>query len=319
MAVRYFLHFLVLSIVTVSCFSLEQLDSTQKCQEQCNKSYAPHTSITNGEPESCQRGCRFYAIAKLLAEKKPEGSSTVEMCNQSCGEAYNGNTDALLMPCFEGCKFQDMSTLPQVVTGTEDKEDFMSRLQHATPIMQVRKVMAKVVGGFQILRTQVMTYFLQDDNTLLAVQSPAEIVIDAVPGMESEGQKTVQEFLESENKAADDAVNQRDDPFFLANSKDSVSKVSLESNRRYTYLMHLLILLAGVSMALLGLSYCLALARHQQKKTLKAANLNLALHQEPLKLVRPEDLTKLSLMDEEDMQAPPLPNKHDLNLTQANV
>lgn len=29
----------------------------------------------------------------------------------------------------------------------------------------------------------------------------------------------------------------------------------------------------------------------------------------PIKLVRPEDLTKLSLMEEEEQQAPPLPTK----------
>ena len=45
--------------------------------------------------------------------------------------------------------------------------------------------------------------------------------------------------------------------------------------------------------------------------------MNLALQQEPLKLVRPEDLTKLSLMEEEE--AGPLPNKQDLALTHAKV
>lgn len=44
----------------------------------------------------------------------------------------------------------------------------------------------------------------------------------------------------------------------------------------------------------------------------------MAVQKEPLKLVRPEDLTKLSLMDEEEL-ALPLPNKHDLALTHANV
>jgi len=47
------------------------------------------------------------------------------------------------------------------------------------------------------------------------------------------------------------------------------------------------------------------------------ANLNLALQQEPLKLVRPEDLTKLSLMEEEE--ATPIPNKQDFILNHANV
>lgn len=32
----------------------------------------------------------------------------------------------------------------------------------------------------------------------------------------------------------------------------------------------------------------------------------------PIKLVRPEDLTRLSLMEEDDLQAPPLPTKVSL-------
>ena len=35
----------------------------------------------------------------------------------------------------------------------------------------------------------------------------------------------------------------------------------------------------------------------------------------PVKLVRPEDLTKLSFVEDDDTQAPPLPAKIDLNST----
>jgi len=171
--------------------------------------------------------------------------------------------------------------------------------------------MAQVVDGFHIVRTQVLTYFLGDNNKLIAVASSPEIFINVVPG---EGGSNVH-HESPEDLLTQQSEHRRED--MMANPEtETVTRVSLDP-RRYNYMMHLLLLLAGVTVAMLGLTYCLAVARTRQHKTLKAANLNLALQQEPLKLVRPEDLTKLSLMEEEE--APPLPNKQDFNLNHANV
>ena len=51
----------------------------------------------------------------------------------------------------------------------------MGRLGNAVPVMQVRKVMAQVYGNIQVLQTRIMTFFVNEDNQLISVESPAQV------------------------------------------------------------------------------------------------------------------------------------------------
>lgn len=297
-----------------------------KCLESCSEAYMPGSS-TSEELTPCELGCAHQWSLAQQANEMPMKDDTAVNRGAAVDPAAGDDVEVLRL-VVDG-------SAPSANTVDDkapvEKEESGMVLSFDRPVMQVRKVVAQVRGAFHILKTSVLTYFLQDDDTLLAVQSQPEVIVGVAP---QEGFNSPEEVLqEAENKPQAREEGIMSDGFgtihvsgFGADGsgmppQSSGVEVVALSSRRSAYLLHLLLLLAVVSLALLGLSYCLAAARHQQRRTLKAANLATAVQKEPLKLVRPEDLTKLSLMEEEDTshQAPPLPLKQDLALTHAKV
>ena len=49
------------------------------------------------------------------------------------------------------------------------------------PIMQIREVVSTIKGAFHIVRSSLLTYFMQDDNTVFSVESEPEIMIELMP------------------------------------------------------------------------------------------------------------------------------------------
>ena len=107
-----------------------------------------------------------------------------------CTQAYPLESKyGLRQACEEGCqnqmeecarqphRFSDNTVeVKDNATKSEIGADESGKVWNlGTPVLQVRKVMAQVVGQFHVLRTSIMTYFLQDDNTLIAVQSQPQV------------------------------------------------------------------------------------------------------------------------------------------------
>ncbi|XP_018012540.1 uncharacterized protein LOC108669656 [Hyalella azteca] len=333
----------ILFVATISAaLAFDEQPSSLENDKNC-EFYCKETS-TVLSANSCARGCRFYAISKFL---QPTGDVR-SLCKNSCEEAYDLDNDNF-NSCDEGCGQEFLLSKkpspnlvdPKPQASAESGEDVSAaegnvegeglQLHLMTPILQVRRVVSQVIGSIHILKQSMLTYFLRDDKTVIAVESQPEMIIEMAPhGGEDVGQSA--EDSSFNLKPLDDTSNEISswnldslNPFQSRQVEDSeaaaaegVSRVSLQSSSHFAYLLHLLLLLAAIALSLLALSYCLAVARHQRRKEAKAANLATALQVEPLKLVRPEDLTKLCLLEDE-CQAPPLPQKHDFALTHASV
>ncbi|KAF2353252.1 hypothetical protein FHG87_015995 [Trinorchestia longiramus] len=345
LATQFLVFLFVCGAIPIGIFA-QELESNQDCELYCDANFKTSAA------RSCGRGCRFFVITKFLSPT----ADLRALCKASCEDAY-GINDPDFLTCDTGCGKQLSITggqtparptagpllLPQdsdVPSATGEG----LQLHMMRPVMQVQRVVASVMCNLRVLKKSVLTYFMRDDNTIMAVESSPEVcravesspevMLEISPMNEDEcggggGEPSPAPRSEEDSANRDSSSSswslENLNPFSSrvydasvepALSEETVTRVSLHDTR-YTYLLHLLLLLAAVSLSLLALSYCFAVARHQRRQAAKATNLAVAVQSEPLKLVRPEELTKLTLL--EDDQAGPLPHKHDLALTHATV
>jgi len=109
-----------------------------------------------------------------------------------------------------------------------------------------------------------------------------------------------------------------DEEMSLRSPDQLVEESSVVTVEKFDYLglIDLLVPLCLAAFFVIILAYLIVILKHRfntNAAKVKAANLAVALQHEPIKLVLPEDLTKLSLID--DDEAPPLPQKQPLPKT----
>lgn len=50
-----------------------------------------------------------------------------------------------------------------------------------SPLMQVHAVYSSFVGAVHIVRSSLVTYFMSDDSSIVAVESEPEIIMEVIP------------------------------------------------------------------------------------------------------------------------------------------
>nr|XP_053644629.1 transmembrane protein 59-like [Cherax quadricarinatus] len=211
------------------------LTDVTSCEESCSKSYSPHTNPDSRDVVACGQGCRFYSISEFVMEDHPDHGNTIDGsdANPVKNACYNGKR-ALVIQWTPALRYY---FIPEV------EVDEGPSIHLLSPIMQVHAVYSSFVGAVHIVRSSLVTYFMSDDNSVVAVESQPKFIMEVLP----EDDKSAREEQQQQPRECECSYN----------------GLSVEAD--------------PMSM--------------------------------PVKLVRPEDLTRLSLTDEDDLQAPALPTK----------
>ncbi|XP_045121795.1 transmembrane protein 59-like isoform X1 [Portunus trituberculatus] len=290
------------------------LGDPKGCEESCLVSYAPHTNPDGGdESQACSRGCRLYTITEFVAFGEKLGQKNAigplrtpkESCFNACVDAYNetsGNTVA----CKFGCEAQETSRLEKKQKEQEEEEESHQSIHLLSPLVQVRAVYSSLVGAVHIVRSSLVTYFTAEDNSIVAVESPPEILVEVLNADE--------EVKADGGDGVDGAKLSPPLPRFLssegAEGVDSGEPSVVRCVSQRLGVPPPLLVASALVLVLFTIYVIFAVCSAAPAKTRKEA---LSVQADPLplpiKLVRPEDLTRLSLMEEDDLQAPPLPTK----------
>ncbi|XP_069960334.1 transmembrane protein 59 [Cherax quadricarinatus] len=229
------------------------LTDVTSCEESCSKSYSPHTNPDSRDVVACGQGCRFYSISEFVMEDHPDHGNTIDgsdanpiknACYNACVESYN-ETAPNTAACKFGCNSQEL----KVLAARNKEVDEGPSIHLLSPIMQVHAVYSSFVGAVHIVRSSLVTYFMSDDNSVVAVESQPKFIMEVLP--------------EDDKSAREEQQQQPREWWGAVTVLESQNGLSVEAD--------------PMSM--------------------------------PVKLVRPEDLTRLSLTDEDDLQAPALPTK----------
>ncbi|XP_064088700.1 transmembrane protein 59-like [Macrobrachium nipponense] len=255
------------------------------CSKNCTDKYT-----TEGLIDECQRGCRFHVIEEFFISSDLNATQMNLACYGSCVEAYSENssrTDA----CKDGCDIQQKIVM-------EKKADEEPSIHLLSPLMQVHAIYSSVVGAVHIIRSSLITYFIRDDNKIIAVESEPEIVLGIDTEAAADGENPLVQAQDSRQLT----VNEEND-------EPSVVKCVSQQIGVPPYIL----VASVVALVVFSLYVIIALCSTNNTSKAKAfsngKNIDIDPMPLPVKLVRPEDLTRLSLTEEEDLQAPPLPTK----------
>ncbi|XP_063850992.1 transmembrane protein 59-like [Scylla paramamosain] len=302
----------LLSLFSLCCASggfQGLLGDPKGCEESCLKSYAPHTNPDGGDKsQACSRGCRLYTITEFVARGGNLGEENAieplktpkESCFNACIDAYNetsGNTVA----CKFGCEAQEASRQEAKKEEQEEEGEDSQSIHLLSPLVQVRAVYSSLVGAVHIVRSSLVTYFAAEDNSIVAVESPPEILVEVLGEEDTDRTEGV--------KLSPPPHSRIVSPEGLEGGRSGEPSVVSCVSQRLGVPPPLLVASALV-LVLFTIYVIFAVCSTAPAKTRKDA---LSVQADPLplpiKLVRPEDLTRLSLMEEDDLQAPPLPSK----------
>jgi len=289
--------------VSASSGAFDQiLENVKPCKESCVTSYPPHTYPGSSDSNACERGCRFYTIGDFvsdgLTDKTEEHGNGIEeidvskvknLCYGSCVEAYN-ETSSLTVACKFGCDAQERASK------MEDEKEGEPAIHLLSPIMQVRAVYTSMMGALKVFRTSVITYFISDDSKIIAMESEPEIVMEVALPVD-DAQETAP--LKARNLDREMIEDSRNDPSVVACFSRQLGVPPY--------------LLVASVMALICFTIYIICAVCSTAEASKHKGLSVQSDPivpiMPVKCVRPEDLTKLSLIEEDDQQAPALPIK----------
>lgn len=269
------------------------------CMNEC-----PSTSSV-----SCERGCRFYGLSLRFGDR----NATMADCQQGCMEAYGAASEGpeLTKSCLQGCNTYDdlLEKAAPHMEGQEEEGSFLGGLQ---PLMTLREVAVKTVNGVRMLQTRVVAFFLAGDQ-LVQVETQPQVFID----MPANG-GLIHETPRQDDDSKEDSKPHVDEGLwnFEAEPRGAVTANRVEKVRvlRKDF-QHLLAVLSTTLIILLVAFYVLVLYRRSLLRKHKQSNLAVAVQHEPLKLVLPEDLTKLSLVEEDEVPS----SKQGISLPQAKV
>ncbi|XP_068246948.1 transmembrane protein 59-like [Palaemon carinicauda] len=281
---------LILAIFAV-CQASETFDDAAAdavmCSKNCTDKY--QQSGTVGE---CQRGCRFHVIEEFFISNDVNATQMNLACYGSCVEAYSENssrTDA----CRDGCDIQQKIVVDEKKQAGEEPS-----IHLLSPLMQVHAIYSSVVGAVHVIRSSLITYFIRDDNKIVAVESDPEIVL----GIDTEAIADSENPLLQAQESRQLTVNEElDEP--------SVVKCVSEQVGVPPYILIVFVVALVVFSLYIIIALCSSSNTSKAKAFTAGKNMEIDPMPLPVKLVRPEDLTRLSFTEEEDLQAPPLPTK----------
>ncbi|KAK8723305.1 hypothetical protein OTU49_011639, partial [Cherax quadricarinatus] len=161
------------------------LTDVTSCEESCSKSYSPHTNPDSRDVVACGQGCRFYSISEFVMEDHPDHGNTIDgsdanpiknACYNACVESYN-ETAPNTAACKFGCNSQEL----KVLAARNKEVDEGPSIHLLSPIMQVHAVYSSFVGAVHIVRSSLVTYFMSDDNSVVAVESQPKFIMEVLP------------------------------------------------------------------------------------------------------------------------------------------
>ncbi|XP_076035112.1 uncharacterized protein LOC143021463 [Oratosquilla oratoria] len=287
--------------VIVACVAIDlnegHLKETKTCEESCKQS-STDTPNEGSELTSCERGCRFYRIAQHIASSRKDESvedvdsktsPVMTICHDSCVSSYN-ETSSATQACKMGCTFQEADAS---ITSKDTEQPSFHIL---VPLMQVRQISSRVTGIFHIIKSSIVTFFMSDNQEVVAIESDPEVLIEIRPDQ-----------LEEETPR--DALARMGEK--MAEEGPQVRSTIVQSFSEQLGIPPYLLLISVLALLLFMLYVLFGMCTISPKK--KSLKNGLSIQSDhmpvPVKLVRTEDLTKLTLTEEEDPQAPPLPSK----------
>jgi len=263
--------------------------TSQDCMNKCQP---------DGEAESyvqCERGCRFFGLS--LSYGQSEQGKPFQICQDDCTEAYGLVKDST--SCIEGCsihkKMLDEATANQTAEA--------SLPTGMIPMMTFREIATKTVDGLRMVQTRVVAFFIKDDQ-LIQIATQPQIFIDVpVDGGLVSNKESEEVSPRRDSYIPDDSFllgRDRPEVFRDAEQQESRPRIVRIMRSHNIQLHQLLAVLCASLVLLIVVVYSLSLYRRALNRRNKQSNITRVLNQEPLKLVRPEDLTKLSLMEEDE-------------------
>ncbi|XP_050689774.1 transmembrane protein 59-like [Eriocheir sinensis] len=292
------------------------LSNPKECEESCSKSYAPHTNPNGGESDACSRGCRLYTISEFVTRGAGPGEDTGpalpttarDSCFGACVEAYN-ETSSNTVACKDGCDKQEHKT--KASAKPEDQSEEGPSIHLLSPLVQVHSIYSSIVGAVHVVRSSIITYFAADDNSIVAVESAPKILVEVVGEEAEEGGVEL-----SGVDGGGDGVMVLGKARLATMEETEASGASSEPSVVRCVSQRLGVpppLLVASTLVLVLFTIYVIFAVCTTASPPKASKEGLSVQSDPMpapiKLVRPEDLTRLSLMEEDDLQAPPLPMK----------
>lgn len=248
----------------------------------------------------CERGCRFYGIQKMLEGPATEPSDLLSHCKQDCLEAY---TEQRLAQCSAGCEGQH--AISQAAAPLEE-----SQRPWLGPIAQVQETFVRMLGEMRLQTSRMLTFFVRGNETMVVVGPQRTFLMDAGAFAPSEdkdalGEDTEGRYPEDSEGSSEDSL----DAMFQQLLREAeggetqrggptVERISRRRAAVFALWLNVAAVVATVAVFVCAVSMLLRL-RRGRNQGLKQANLSIAVQQEPLKLVRPEDLTKLSLIEDD--------------------
>ncbi|XP_047477703.1 transmembrane protein 59-like isoform X2 [Penaeus chinensis] len=291
---------LAFSLAAETLHTVEEEQDT--CTDTCTKLYSPVARFSSSNNDACERGCRFYTISEFVSDGPGHGNAVdgkdanpvKTTCYNSCVEAYNETSDSTVA-CKAGCDAQERTSQDKT---KEEEEEEKPTLHLLKPLMQMQAVYSSIVGAVHIVRTSLVTYFVSDDSSIVAVESEPEIMLEILPeGVDGD---SPMQGLQAE-------------PRQLMSDEDSQDPSVVRCVSRHLGVPPYLLVASALALVLFTLYVIFAVCTTASPPKTKTFKNGLSVQADPLplpiKLVRPEDLTKLSLMEEEEQQAPPLPTK----------
>lgn len=289
--------------VFILCFVQLFLSCSSVTFDDCATSCSSSSNEKSSVP--CERGCRFYGIIALTNET----TEPLAKCHGDCKTAYKALEEEDL--CRDGCQnFLDLAAKeePKVVHADEEGGMFSNMV----PIMQLRQVVTKTVDGIRMIQTRVVAFFRKDDR-IIEVHSPTQLII----GVEKQPEPRLPETGLIDSRARESWELEEQERRIDNGGLEMGPSVRPVRARQHAQLMHGMLLLSCTMVVLAVLCYsCLVYRGRRTALRHKQENLAVAVKSEPLKLVRPEDLTKLSLVDEEEHDKQ---NWHEFALPGARV
>ncbi|KAG7173212.1 transmembrane protein 59-like [Homarus americanus] len=294
---------IVCTILTV-CWGQNSFDSilsdVTACEEGCTKSYSPHTNPNPSNHVACARGCRLYSISNIIVENHDHGNAVDgsdahpvrNTCYNACVEAYN-ETSPSTASCKVGCDSQEI----KVAESKKKDDDEGPSIHLLSPLRQVHSVYSSFVGAVHIVRSSLVTYFMSDDSSIVVVESEPQVFMEVLS--EAEVENPLQEALQQSRQMP--MMEPVEDP----------SVVHCVSRRLGVppYLLVASVLVLVLFTVYVIFAVCTTATPPKAKAYASGLSVQADPIHMPVKLVRPEDLTRLSLTEEEDLQAPPLPTK----------
>jgi len=262
--------------------------------DECQQACEPKETMV-----PCQRGCRFYGIQEKIEGVLSSPALFLDHCKQDCKEAYGDEHE---QQCFGGCERQHgIREGQRALENTEEEGGFW-----LGPVARVQETFVRTMGGMQVMSSRLLAFFVRGNETMVVVGPQRTFVMEGPAGetaVDDTGVHPESEAASGEAQDFDDMLRSLENRLEGGATGPTVQRLSRRRLELTALAINVTAVLATIAVFVFALSMLVRVQR-RRAQGLKQANLTVAIQQEPLKLVRPEDLTKLSLIEDDTLDLP---------------